>query len=106
MRQHSPKTIPHPDCCGYLNKQHERATELTFMNNWSKRYCVLKDAVLFFYDGVESHRAFGCVCLHGLKVIGNTTKASGRKHSFELASGNDRDTYHIFAADSDLDKKR
>lgn len=106
MKQYSPDSIPNPDCCGYLNRQIEIENKTFRTSDWLKRYCVLKDAVLFFYDNMEAYSAYGCVCLHGLKVLGNTTRITGRKHSFELMPYDIDQRTYIFAADTELEKKR
>lgn len=49
----APTAISDPDCFGYLTK---------LGNQWksrSRRYCVLKDAALYFYNDSNAANAFG-----------------------------------------------
>lgn len=48
-----PNAIASPDCFGYLVKLG------TQWKSWSKRYCVLKDSVLYFYQDASAKSAFG-----------------------------------------------
>jgi len=106
MREMAACAIVRPDCFGYLNKQQEHARKTSSPTGWSRRYCVLKDAALYFYDDANAEKAFGVACLHGFRVHSSAPSSGGRKHAFELQSPDPTQRSYIFASESEMDKKR
>ena len=106
MREMAACAIHRPDCFGYLSKQQEHARKTSSPTGWSRRYCVLKDAALYFYDDANAEKAFGVACLHGFRVHGSAPTSGGRKHAFELQPPDPTQRSYIFATESEMDKKR
>ncbi|XP_025988149.2 uncharacterized protein LOC105202015 isoform X2 [Solenopsis invicta] len=106
MREMAACAIHRPDCFGYLNKQQEHARKTSSPTGWSRRYCVLKDAALYFYDDANAEKAFGVACLHGFRVHSSAPSSGGRKHAFELQPPDPTQRSYIFASESEMDKKR
>lgn len=99
-------SIQRPDCFGYLSKQQDRARKTSSPTGWSRRYCVLKDAALYFYNDANADKAFGVACLHGFRVHGSAPNSGGRKHAFELQPLDPTQRCYTFSTDSEMDKKR
>ncbi|XP_011297541.1 uncharacterized protein [Fopius arisanus] len=106
MQQMPANAIQRPDCFGYLSKQQDRARKTSSPTGWSRRYCVLKDAALYFYDDANAEKAFGVACLHGFRVHGSAPNSGGRKHAFELQPPDPTQRSYTFASDSEMEKKR
>lgn len=106
MRDMAACAIQRPDCFGYLSKQQEHARKTSSPTGWSRRYCVLKDAALYFYDDANAEKAFGVACLHGFRVLASAQTSGGRKHAFELQPPDPTQRSYIFATESEMDKKR
>ncbi|XP_029048576.1 uncharacterized protein LOC114878668 isoform X2 [Osmia bicornis bicornis] len=106
MREMAACAIQRPDCFGYLSKQQEHARKTSSPTGWSRRYCVLKDAALYFYDDANAEKAFGVACLHGFRVHSSAPTSGGRKHAFELQPPDPTQRSYIFATESEMDKKR
>ncbi|XP_063916393.1 uncharacterized protein LOC135132287 isoform X3 [Zophobas morio] len=94
----TPSNIPNPDCFGYLVKLG------TQWKSWSKRYCVLKDACLYFYQDAAAKCAFGVAYLQGYRVQQSIT--GSKKHAFEIIPPDPSKKHFYFHTESDADRKR
>ncbi|RUS87758.1 hypothetical protein EGW08_004504, partial [Elysia chlorotica] len=90
--------IRRPECTGNLMKMKPSS------RSWCKRYCVLKDACMYYYKDVNSYRALGVAHLHGYKV--DSENLPRRKHSFSLHPPEITMRSFSFAAENETDKKR
>ncbi|ESO85986.1 hypothetical protein LOTGIDRAFT_129768, partial [Lottia gigantea] len=90
--------IRKPECTGCLTKlgqQHK---------TWQKRYCVLKDACIYYYKSMNSFSAKGVVHLHGYKI--DATGYNNKKFSFVLHPPEESMRTFYFCADNQTDKQR
>jgi hypothetical protein len=112
----APNAITTPDCFGYLVKLG------TQWKSWSKRYCVLKDACLYFYQDANAKCAFGgflalvrqfcwreghvagVAYLQGYRVQQSIT--GSKKHAFEIIPPDPSKKHFYFHTESDADRKR
>ncbi|XP_028131429.1 uncharacterized protein LOC114327122 isoform X3 [Diabrotica virgifera virgifera] len=93
-----PCSIKEPDCFGYLVKLG------TQWKSWSRRYCILKDACLYFYQDANAKNAFGVAYLHGYRV--QQYLSGTKKYAFEIVPPDSNKKHYYFHTDSDADKKR
>ncbi|KAL3272794.1 hypothetical protein HHI36_014254 [Cryptolaemus montrouzieri] len=94
----APCAISNPDCFGYLVKLGNQ------WKSWSRRYCVLKDACLYFYSDANSKNAFGVAYLHGYRV--QQSLPGSKKHAFEIIPPDPDHKHYYFHTESDTDRRR
>ncbi|XP_052121926.1 uncharacterized protein LOC127749125 [Frankliniella occidentalis] len=94
----APSAVLHPDCIGYLEWLDRR------WRSWRRRYCVLKDACIFYYRSGGADSALGMACLHGYRLL--STTIAGRRHVFEMIPPLVHQRHFFFSTETEMDKKR
>lgn len=90
--------VRRPECTGYLLKVGNRH------RTWRRRYCVLKDACLYYFKNMNSLSALGVAHLHGYKV--DPWMTVGKKHAFGLVPPDPTLRTFQFSAENDTDRQR
>ncbi|CAG5128361.1 unnamed protein product [Candidula unifasciata] len=90
--------IMKPDCAGFLGKLSPSK------RTWRRRYCILKDACVYYYKDKSSVSALGVAHLHGYTV--DVENFQRRKFSFSLQPPEKKMRVFCFSSDNDTDKKR
>ncbi|KAK7487354.1 hypothetical protein BaRGS_00021443 [Batillaria attramentaria] len=90
--------VRRPECTGYLLKIGHRH------KTWRRRYCVLKDACLYYYKNMNSLSALGVAHLHGYKV--DPWISVGKKHAFGVVPVDPTLRTFQFSAENDTDRQR
>lgn len=90
--------VRRPECTGYLLKVGQRH------RSWRRRYCVLKDACVYYYKNMHSLSALGVAHLHGYKV--DPWMAVGKKHGFGLLPPDPTLRTFQFSAENETDRQR
>jgi hypothetical protein len=91
-------SIKNPDCHGFLTKMGNRR------RNWKRRYCVLKDACLYYYLDVYSSTAQGVAHLHGYTLV--ETIPYNKRFGFSLMPPEPNLRAFYFYADNETDMNR
>ncbi len=91
-------SIIDPDCHGYLWKQGYSH------KSWKKRYSVLKNGCLYYYQDMSETVALGVFNLHCYSV--HETETTGRKYSFIAIPPQSLMRTYYFSAETELDRDR
>ncbi|XP_030830180.1 titin homolog [Strongylocentrotus purpuratus] len=91
-------SIKDPECNGFLTKWNGK------MKNARRRFCVLKDACLYYYKEMDALDAQGVVHLHGYSI--QESELKGKKFAFILKPPDEELREFYFFADHDTDRKR
>ncbi|BFZ11210.1 hypothetical protein BsWGS_14249 [Bradybaena similaris] len=87
-----------PECAGILSKLSPSRRA------WWRRYCVLKDACVYYYKDKSSFSALGVIHLHGYTV--DRENYPRRKFSFTLQPPEKKMRVFGFSTDNETDKQR
>ncbi|KAL8602716.1 hypothetical protein ACOMHN_062930 [Nucella lapillus] len=90
--------IRRPECTGHLLKVGNRR------KTWQRRYCVLKDACLYYYKTMHSLSALGVAHLHGYRV--DPFISISKKHAFAVLPPVECLRVFQFSAENDTDRQR
>ncbi|BFZ21225.1 hypothetical protein BsWGS_24264 [Bradybaena similaris] len=90
--------IMKPECAGFLGKLSPSK------RTWRRRYCILKDACVYYYKDKTSVSALGVAHLHGYTV--DVENFQRRKFSFSLQPPEKKMRVFCFSSDNETDKKR
>ena len=90
--------IRRPECSGHLGKLSPSR------RSWRRRYCVLKDACVYYYKFINSFNALGVAHLHGYKV--DAENHPRRRWSFSLQPPEAGMRVFYFSSENETDKKR
>ncbi|XP_072029642.1 uncharacterized protein [Amphiura filiformis] len=91
-------SIKYPDCHGILTKMGGRR------KTWKRRYCVLKDACLYYYKDIDAPQALGVAHFHGYSI--QETEIGSKKYAFILKAPEEKLRTFYFIADHETDRKR
>ncbi|XP_033640520.1 uncharacterized protein LOC117300807 isoform X1 [Asterias rubens] len=91
-------SIKNPDCQGFLNKMG------AVRKSWKKRFCVLKDACLYYYKDMDAQHALGVAHFHGYSI--QETEIGSKKFGLVLKPPSEELRTFYFFADHETDRKR
>ncbi|XP_064653194.1 uncharacterized protein LOC135503498 isoform X2 [Lineus longissimus] len=91
-------SIKNPDCHGNLCKLGVKR------RHWRRRYCVLKDACIYYYMDVNASTAQGVAHLHGYTVLDSSPHS--RKFTFTLQPPEGRMRTFFFSTENETDLLR
>ncbi|XP_054709200.1 src kinase-associated phosphoprotein 2-B-like [Uloborus diversus] len=89
---------------GYLDKKKKRDAIKGWLNPFQKRWCAIKDGILYYFEKTSDRKQKGCIVLEGYEarpVIEDNKDGKKYSHCFELVCPGKR-TYQ-FSATSEKD---